>query len=222
MTETTNATINLDQLVSPAILAGVLGINVSLLYQNYQAGIFTKDLTLHTYREAIQTYIAYYKKSAESKLKKAEAEAELKKLKLQEELDLREQRRKIKAEEDSRKSKRSFSGDDSEEGGMHPLMAAKLTQGIKLDRVREEQLWLKIAIDRKDYLDVNELVDLAEPFLMTLRNILIDVARTDPELEKKIDQAMETIYGLGITLVEQADIDSKNFVQTMLERGIDE
>lgn len=221
MADLDNSIVNLDSNVSPMVLAGILGVNVSLLYQNMQAGIFTKDLTLYTYREAIQIYIAYYKKSTELKVLKAEAEIELKKTKLEEDLAIREEKRKFKMEEEARKGKRMYEGADGEDG-MHPLMAAKLTQGIKLDRVREEQLWLKIAIDRKDYIDVEEIVDLAEPFLMTLRNILIDIALTTPELEKKIDQAMETIYALGVTLVEDADLDSKNYVQDMLARGIDE
>jgi hypothetical protein len=221
MADLDNSIVNLDSNVSPMVLAGILGVNVSLLYQNMQAGIFTKDLTLYTYREAIQTYIAYYKKSTELKVLKAEAEIELKKTKLEEDLAIREEKRKFKMEEEGRKGKRTYEGEDGVDG-MHPLMAAKLTQGIKLDRVREEQLWLKIAIDRKDYIDVEEIVDLAEPFLMTLRNILIDIALTTPELEKKIDQAMETIYALGVTLVEDADLDSKNYVQDMLARGIDE
>jgi hypothetical protein len=211
MLETENSIVNLDTNVSPMVLAGILGVNVSLLYQNMQAGIFIKDLTLYTYREAIQTYITYYKKATELKKLKAQQEKEA----LEEKLETAKKLREAREREQDKGSKY---GDFDDE--MTKLTMAKLSQGIKLDRVREEQLWLKIAIDRKDYIDISEIVELAEPFLLSIRNILINIAATTPELEKQIDQAMETIYNLGITLVDEAEEDSKRFVQDMLAREV--
>ena len=214
MLETENSIVNLDTNVSPMVLAGILGVNVSLLYQNMQAGIFIKDLTLYTYREAIQTYITYYKKATEVKKLKAQQDKELLEEKLEKAKELREARERKQQE-----GKQNRYGDLEEE--MTKLTMAKLTQGIKLDRVREEQAWLKIAIDRKDFIDILEIVELAEPFILTLRNILINIAATTPELERQIDQAMETIYNLGVTLVEEAEVDSKTFIQDMLDRDIE-
>lgn len=226
-----NSYINLDDKVSPQVLAGLLGINVSLLYQEVQAARLPTELSEATYRECVHQYLNYYKKKQDLKIEKEKHEQELKlqKLEVDKQLKLEKARlaqeeatRVAKAREEKQKTKATFSaeGDDS----IHPLMAAKIKQNIKTERAREEQLVQKNAIERGNYIDMNELLELCEPFIMAINDGLKYVSglTTDPNLQKKMDEAIDELKQLGITMLEKADIDAKNYVQVMLDREFDE
>jgi len=215
MAELSN-TICLDDKLSPQILAGILGINVSLVYQNAQAGILPLTFTELSYRQALQIYIAHYKKNVELKILKEQNEQELRKKKLEEDRKFREEKVRIKElEVANRKSK--FIGTDGYDDSMHPLVAAKMKQDIRLGIVKEQQLWLKVAIDRGDYVSMNELYSLCEPFLQAIKNKLVALADEFPELETSIDDTMESLYNLGVKMLEKATIDGEEFVQKMMD-----
>ena len=60
------AEINLDEVVSPAILAGVLGISVPMVYDSRKQGKLPPNSDA-TYRQCIQQYVQWHK--ARSNLK---------------------------------------------------------------------------------------------------------------------------------------------------------
>ena len=220
--------INMDAKVSPIVLASILGVNISLVYQEAQAGRLPLNLTEATYKECIQMYIAHFKKGADLKLAKEANEQELRKAKLAEDIKLKEEKFRFKEEQDrlkaESKGRRSFSsvgeGDDGNDG-MPPLVAAKMKQDIRLGIAKEAQLWLRIAIERQEYLSVEEVFKLTEPFLQAIKNILVSLASDIPEVQSSIDEGMETLYNLGIKLVENADVDGDKFVERMLEKELD-
>ena len=63
---TNKAIIDLDSQASPAILAGILDIPVSMVHQGRQDGKLPAK-TSATYRECIQHYVFYYKKKINSR-----------------------------------------------------------------------------------------------------------------------------------------------------------
>jgi len=224
MLDSNSLIVNLDEKVSPIVLASILGMNISLVYQESQAGRLPLVITEATYKECIQMYITHFKKSVDLKLAKEQNEQELRKAKLAEDTRLKEEKLKIKEELDRAKagSKRSFSsvGDEPNEG-MPPLMAAKMKQDIRLGIAKEAQLWLKIAIERGEYISVNELYELTEPFLQAIKNVLVSLSSDIPEVQEAVDQGMETLYNLGVKLIENAENDGEQFVQMMLDRELE-
>jgi len=224
MLESNSLIVNMDEKVSPIVLASILGINISLVYQESQAGRLPLVLTEATYKECLQMYIAHFKKSVDLKLVKEQNEQELKKAKLAEDTRLKEEKIRIKEELDRAKagSKRSFSSTgDEPNDGMPPLMAAKMKQDIRLGIAKEAQLWLKIAIERGEYISVNELYELTEPFLQAIKNVLVSLSSDIPEVQQAVDDGMETLYNLGVKLIENANNDGEQFVQMMLERELE-
>jgi len=225
-----NSYINVDSTISPQVLAGLLGINVSLVYQESQAGRLPNDLSVATYRQCVQQYVNYYKKKQDLKIEKEKHDQELKleKLASDEKVKLEKARlaqeeatRVAKMREEKQKNKISYSteGDDS----IHPLMAIKIKQNIKTERAREEQLIQKNAIERQDYIDKDEQYELVEPFVTAIADVLKYIAGTtkDTEVQKKVDEGMEELHQLGVTLLEKVEIDAKNYVKVMLEREFD-
>lgn len=224
MLDSNSVIVNMDAKVSPIVLASILGINISLVYQEAQSGRLPLNITEATYKECIQMYIAHFKKSVELKLAKEQNEQELKLAKLAEDTKIKEEKLRIKEELDRSKAsnKRSFSsvGEDDGNDGMPPLMAAKIRQDIRLGVAKEAQLWLRVAIERGQYIAVNELYELTEPFLQAIKNVLVSLASDIPEVQEAVDQGMETLYNLGVKLIEESENDGERFVQRMLEREI--
>lgn len=219
MLETNSQIIDLHSKVSPAILGSILGCNVSLLYQHSQMGRLPTVLIEASYIECIQMYLEYYKKATDVKLAKEASEKEIRLAKEAAAQSLKEEKLRLKEEE--ARNKRSFNSSYDGEDGIHPLVAAKMKQNIKTELAREEQIWQKIAIERKDYIVSEEMVELCEPFIMSIRDIFLSVAQISPELEKKIDEGMENLYRLGCQLVEGADVDSKEYVRAMVDREVE-
>lgn len=198
--------------VSPVVLATIINRNISYVYQEAQAGrlpnIKEGDFT---YLECIQHYIEYYKSAQDLKIKKLEAETELKRAKQEEELRIREERKQ------SRSSGKSLdAGEDTS-----PLMAAKIKQEIRVGIAKESQMWQKTLLERGDYLKLESQIELAEPFIMQIKNTLISLSRISPEAEKMVDEAMETLYEFGKVLVEGAETDKKDFIEMILAKDID-
>jgi hypothetical protein len=221
--------VDLGSQVSPIILSNILGCNVSLLYQHSQMGRLPPDLTGSTYLECIQTYLNYYKKATDLKLAKEANEQELRRAKLAEDTRIKEEKIRLKEEQDrakaESKTRRTFSSlEDGEEGsndGMPPLVAAKMKQDIRLGIAKELQLYQRIAIERNDYVSVKEIIPLLEPFLQAIKNNLVDLSADNPEIQEKIDQNLESLYNLGVAMIEKADLDSDRYVQYILDKELD-
>lgn len=224
MLDSNSVIVNMDAKVSPIVLAGILGINISLVYQEAQSGRLPLNITEATYKECIQMYIAHFKKNVDLKLVKEQNEQELKLAKLAEDTKIKEEKLRIKEELDRAKagSKRSFSsvGEDDSNDGMPPLMAAKIRQDIRLGIAKEAQLWLRIAIERGEYIAVNELYELTEPFLQAIKNILVSLAADIPEVQDAVDQGMESLFNLGCKLIEESKQDREIYVQKMLNKEL--
>lgn len=187
--------LDLEQKVEPAKLAGILGCNVSWLYQCSQTNKVPGEVKDYSYLSWIRKYIDYYKNNTEAKVTKYKLEQE-------------------------DKAKR-FTNKDGENEGMPPLMAAKIKQEIRLNAVKEAQILQKIAIERGDYLKREQQVELAEPFIMLIKNTLISLSRISPEAEILVDEALENLHNFGVVLTEGAEQDKKNFVETILAKDVD-
>jgi len=206
--------------VSPAILCAILGngkggpMNPSLLYQNIDLGrlpdVRTGD---YTYLECIQAYIEHYKYGVEVKVEQEKTKRELAEVKLKEEARLKVER------QEARKALSATGSLDI--GEMNPLAAAKMKQDIRLGVAKESEIWQKVLITRGDYLSLEQLIELAEPFVMTIRNSLIALSQISPEAEVLVYQAMESLYNLGNNIVEDADADRKGFLEFILAKDID-
>ena len=208
--DTSSSIINLDARVSPAILAGIFGCNVSLIYQDVQAGKYSKPITDYTYREAIQATRKYLIKNEGVKIEKLRLANELAIAKLEE--TSKTKRAKAASRVDGYASE--------EETSMPPLMAAKYKQDIRVNIARESHLWIKASIERGEYISLPILVELAEPFIMAIRQSLLTIGMESDETEKQVDMAMTNLYSLGVKLVEDAKYDANNFIDTILTKDI--
>lgn len=186
--------LDLEQKVEPAKLAGILGCNVSWLYQCSQTNKVPGEVKNYSYLEWIRKYIDYYKNNTEAKVTKYKLEQE-------------------------EKAKR-FTNKDGENEGMPPLVAAKIKQEIRLNLAKEAQIWQKNAIERWDYISIAEMTELVEPFIMTIRTNLLEIALQSEETEKKVDEIMDTLYVLGTRLVEKAEKEQKEIVEKILAKEL--
>ena len=204
------AIINIDDKVSPAMLARLLNRNVSMLYQWSQLGKLP-DIrnNSYSYAECIDFLV--------SSLILAE---EAKKLKVTEEIRLREE--KAQKRDNARRGK--FTGEEGSEyeDSIHPLVAAKMIQSTKTERAREYDLWQKISIKRGEYVAFGDKLELVEGMVISIKDTLAHIANYFPETQEHIDGAMAELYSLGLVLCEEADIDIEEFVQNMIDRPIEQ
>ena len=181
----TNITfINPDETIAPAILAGLVGRNVSQIYQWAQNGRLPdiKNGTF-SYRQCLDHLVTSLVRMEEAK---------------------------------ALKDKARFDGE-----GLHPLVEEKLKQNIKTERAREADLWQKIAIKRNEFVSFDKKLDLVEGFILSIRDTLLSIANNNPALQGQIDAAMEELYQAGKVLVEEADIDANEFIDTMLAKEVE-
>lgn len=204
--------VDLHAKVSPVILATILGVNVSLVYQESQAGRLPSVLTEATYLECLHMYLAYFKKRQELALEKERNAHELRMQKQADAARIKEEAAKNKS------SGKSFGGDD----GAIPteLIITKYKQDIKVNMAREAQLWLRIAVEKEEYLVVNELNELVKPFLMTIRDMLISLSFDNPSVSDRIDDIMSALYDTGVALLQDSAEDKATYVQTMLNMDV--
>jgi len=227
MLKTKESVIDLDGKVSPAILASIFGCNVSLIYQDVQAGKLPSPVIDHSYRECIQFSRQYHIKNTELKLVKQEGEQKLKEAKLVEDTKFNESklRAKLISEEAAREAKKEQSRNRSSESfgddGLPPLLAAKAKQDIRLGIAREQQLWVKAEIERGGYISTEAMVELCEPMVLSIRQTLLTLALTSKEAEGAVDVCMESLYSLGESLVSQASFDADNFLEAIMKREVD-
>ncbi|MCK9622608.1 MAG: hypothetical protein M0R47_18990 [Methylobacter sp.] len=215
MSHQPEALLYIDGKVEPAKLAALLGVNISLIYQEKQQGLFgEKEFIDMTYREAIQVYRNRLKKSVELKVAKEETERQIKLKKIEEDRIFKEK----KAKNNMSGGLINLDGEDT----MHPLMKKKMIQEIKLSRVKEVQSWMKVAEEKKQFLNAAELTNLLEPFMHVIKNVLISISTDYPQTQEKIDSCMNNLYGFGEKLLQQVNEDEAMFVEEMLDKDIDD
>lgn len=203
MAQTT--TFSLTDKVQSRVLCSLIGKSTSVVYDYERRGALPTNFTSHTYVECLTHLVAYLSKNAEAKAIKAEAEAKI---------------AIAKAENGASGRGRPRSG-TTQEGEMLPIMEAKLTQDIRLNVAREYQVWTKTAIERGDYINMQELLLLIEPFILTIKQGLVDLSNRNPDFEKPVDELMEHLYTLGVKLMEQADKDKVSVVQEIIDKEVD-
>lgn len=213
--------INLEDKVVPQKLAAIFGCNVSLIYQDAQAGklpdIKEGD---YTYLECIQHSRRYLIKNEGVKLAKIESEAKAKEAKI--EADLRHKESKLRAKEllETKAREAKESGNFGEEA-LSPLMSAKVKQEIRLSVAREQQVWIRSQAERGAYYSAEEMLMLCEPILDTVKQILLKLAATSEAAEKPVDEAIAEFHRLGETLIEQSKVDEESFITAIMNREID-
>jgi len=205
--------IDMDGKVSPIVLAGILGLNVSVLYSEAAKGRLPSVLIESTYRECIQMYVKHFKKVQDVKLEQERNERELKELKLQKDIEFKQ------AQIDAKR--KGFTGDSGESDPLHPLVAAKMKQEIRLGIAKEAQLYQKLAIEKEEYINISELYKLVEPLLQIIKTSLTDISDTFPETSETIDENLETLKNFGQKLVEQAKEDKQGYIDYILAKDID-
>jgi hypothetical protein len=198
-----NLAVCLDDKCSPTTLAAILGYTAPLLYQEAARGVIPVNFQDYTYKEIIHNYVKYFKKAQDVKLAKEANEQELRKAK--------------------RGGVGSFVKPDGSDSSLEvaELTIAKMKSDVRLNVAREAQVWLKTYVERKQYVSLVELTELAEPFILTIKNLLLSLAHANPLFEEQIDQTLESLHNLGKTIVSNAEYDGDNFLDTIMEKEID-
>lgn len=203
--------VNLDGKVAPHTLAHILGINVSLIYQEKAKGAFGSPqvaFTEQTYLDCFRLYRTYHAKNTEAKLAKVAAELEINKLKLENHKEYKEKKLSFETSE---------IGDKLSE-----LQIKQIEQRIKTDKVTEIKNWLFIAETRDELLVAEELRTLFEPFIHLIKNNLISVAMEFPDVRPKIDETLNDLADIGQRMLKQVGEDRNDFVDEMMKKTIDD
>lgn len=210
-----DSVIVLDSPVQPAILASILGINVSLVYQEVQKGRLPQNITTKTYRHCIQYYLNYFKKAQDIKLDKHKKEQE----RAEEILQRKEEsKRKQLAMQEELERKRELGKEFA--NSIHPLVAQKLKQEIRLNVAREAQLWQKIAIERKTYISLDEMQLLCEPFVTQIKDSLVTIGLYSDQAEADVAEIFNNIDKLARALLTAAEQDEEEFIDRKLTEEI--
>lgn len=98
---------------------------------------------------------------------------------------------------------------------------AEKIQKIRLDKAKEQELWVKNQVSRGELVAKGELEQLMFPTFVTICNILRHAADETPELQQSIDKCLNELYSLGERLEENSIGDSKKYVEVMLDTEVD-
>lgn len=193
-----NIIVCLDDKVSPAILAAILGYTAPLLYQEAARGVIPVNFIDYTYKEIIHNYVRYFKKAQDVKLA-----------------------RETHAQGMSRGRKGGIGGFTKSDGTdssleVAELTVAKLKSDVRLNIAKEAQLWQKIAIEKEQYINVEKLLPLLQPFIVTIRDELDSLLGDFPEIETRVDHVKQELYQLGVRMLLDSQEDAKAYVNNML------
>lgn len=194
-----NLTVCMDDKVSPSTLAAILGYTAPLLYQEAARGVIPTDFTNYTYKEIIHNYVKYFKKAQDVKLEK------------------------LKAEQESYKARKGITRADGTDNSteMVELGLAKLKSDIRLNVAKEAQVWLKTHVERQLYVSSSSLLEVVEPIVLNMRSIILSIAEKNPLMEEQVDLLLDNLHNLGKSLLENANYDADNFLDTIMKKEID-
>jgi hypothetical protein len=116
-------------------------------------------------------------------------------------------------------TKPRFRDEDTRKQLDQATIAEKL-QKLRLDKAREQELWTKNLVARKELVHKQELEQLMMPTFVTIANILRHAVDKQPQLQEAVDNCMNELYYLGERLEQQAIGDSNKYVETMLNSQI--
>ena len=190
------ATSFIESIDDQAVLSRVqtlCGVNPKIWKDLTDIGTFRECLT---YKDYFTTLVNYYRQNKEAK-------------------DVVAKMRLLEQE-----SKPRFK--DSElRNQLDQVTIAEKIQKIKLDKAREQDLWIKNSISRNELVQKTELEQLMFPLFTTMVNILRHSADVNPELQTAVDKCISELYTLGERLDDQAIGDSKRYVEVMLNTDLD-
>lgn len=167
-------------------------INPKIWKDYTDKGIFKE---CYSYRDYLTTLTRYLRQGADAKEVAAKAR-------------LAEQESKPRFhDEDTRKQ-------------LEQVTIAEKIQKIRLDKAREQELWTKNLVARKELVQKTELEQLMFPTFITIVNILRHEADVNPALQEAVDHCLEELFSLGERLEEQAIGDSQAYVDAMLNNNL--
>lgn len=181
---------------SQAVLSRIqelCGINPKIWKDLTDAGTF-KECT--SYKEYFTTLVSHYRFSKEAKDIAAKA--------------------KLAEAENKPRFKNSELRDQLDQ-----VTIAEKIQKIRLDKAKEQELWVKNQVSRGELVAKGELEQLMFPVFNTMVNILRHTADEHPELQISIDKCISELFSLGERLEENAIGDKQKFVEIMLDSDID-
>ena len=149
-----------------------------------------------SYQECIQTIFKYYQSGVEAKIIAAQAKT-------------------IEAE-----NKRNYRSADTE-SGLPKIQEAAIIAKIKLDRAREESIYIDNLKAKGTFIDAEEQYELLGIFLSNVVNELKAVASALPETQEVIDRCFRHLHKLGEIVCQQVDLDSEEFVKRKMEEEVD-
>lgn len=202
--------VNLDSKVSPAILASIMGVNVSLIYQEKQKGVYGDPgvrFEDQTYMEVIKAFRNYHAKNTEYKLAKLEEDRKLKELQLEQ-------------HQNYKNKKLGGSSEVSEK--LAVLQIKQIEQKIRTDRIAEIKGWLSVAEIRKELLVASSLMKLIYPFVNAIKNKLVSISMQFPETRDFIDESLNDLADMGETMLKHCGEDDKIFVDEMMNKNLED
>lgn len=100
------------------------------------------------------------------------------------------------------------------------MAEAKMAQDIRNGIAKEELSWLEVKEKKMELLAIAELKDIFEPTFHLIRSSLVNLARKHPEIQKEIDNMMDSWNMLGERIEKKAIQDGRDYVQSMLEKEL--
>lgn len=183
--------IDITAKVSPTILAKILNCDSSLLYYEEKKGALPLNFSKqYNYIDCITHIVNYYKNKEESKLKQIEINS--KKQSLNKGIDL-----------------------DGKSLEIAELTAKKIASGIKLDEARTKSITQKLQIERGQYLDKQEIINLLTPFLSIIKDELVSASLDNPDLIPIVDKTLQALYDVGKQLILEANEDEIDLIEEL-------
>ena len=181
---------------SQAVLSRIqelCGINPKIWKDLTDAGIF-KNCT--SYKEYFTTLVSYYRENKEAK-------------------DIAAKAKLVEAE-----NKPRYRNSEAR-AKLDQVIIAEKIQKIRLDKAREQELWVKHLVNRGELVSKSELELLMFPVFNTMVNILRHTSDEHPELQDCIDKCIGELFSLGERLEENAIGDKNKFVAIMMDSELD-
>jgi len=111
-------------------------------------------------------------------------------------------------------AKPRFRDEDSRKQ-LDQVTIAEKVQKIRLDKAREQELWTKNLVARKELIQKTELEQLMYPTFVTIVNILRHTVDKEPQLQEAVDNCIKELFNLGEQLERKAIGDSNKYVEIM-------
>lgn len=103
-------------------------------------------------------------------------------------------------------------------GKVGELNEQLVISNTKKNIAQTEKIYQQMAIDRGEYVELREILDLLTPIFYMVQADLHNIARDYPEVEEKIGGVLTTWNRLGVVIAEKANQEAETYVQSMLDK----